>query len=92
MPRTTRKTSNRTSSKAKGSRSLPSGSIETALAAVGRAMKRVHARWYLFGAQAVALHGVPRATQDIDITVLTDAGTAALVKALRAEGITPANQ
>ena len=89
MPRTTKKTSRRTSSKARGSRPSPSGSVEEALAAVGRAMKAVGARWYLFGAQAVALHGVPRATQDIDVTALVDSGTAALLTALTAEGITP---
>lgn len=89
MPRPTRKTSKRTSGKAPGSRRSSTGSLEEALKAVGRAMKRVDARWYLFGAQAVALHGVPRTTQDIDVTVLVDSGTPALLEALRAEGITP---
>lgn len=27
-------------------------------------------RWYVFGAQAVAVRGAPRATQDVDVTVL----------------------
>jgi hypothetical protein len=48
-------------------------------------MRSLKARWYLFGAQAVALHGAQRTTQDVDVTVLTDEPTAALVKALRRE-------
>ncbi len=52
-------------------------------------MKRLEARWYLFGAQAVLLHGAPRTTQDIDVTVLSDAPVATLVKALRREKIVP---
>lgn len=52
-------------------------------------MKRLEARWYLFGAQAVLLHGAPRTTQDIDITVLTDASMATLLQALRSQKIVP---
>ncbi|MCU0698746.1 MAG: nucleotidyltransferase [Myxococcaceae bacterium] len=48
-------------------------------------MGRLEARWYLFGAQAVALHGAQRTTQDVDVTVLTDEPTAVLVEALRQE-------
>lgn len=57
--------------------------------AIARAMKRLGARWYLFGAQAVALHGAARATQDIDVTVLADFETKRLLAALKREGINP---
>lgn len=89
MRKTTKKTSTRTRRKAPSSRPSRPGSVEVALRSVCRAMKRAGARWYLFGAQAVALHGVPRATQDIDVTVLVEAGTRTLLAALRSEGITP---
>jgi hypothetical protein len=29
-------------------------------------------RWYLFGAQAVVLHGVPRLSADVDVTLRLD--------------------
>ena len=45
-------------------------------------------RWYLFGAQAVAVRGAPRATQDIDITVaVSRSELAGLVADLRSAGI-----
>ena len=52
-------------------------------------MKQLKARWYLFGAQAVLLHGAPRTTQDIDVTVLVDGPPTKLLSALRAERIIP---
>jgi hypothetical protein len=52
-------------------------------------MKRLRARWYLFGAQAVALYGAARATQDIDVTVLGDFEAKDLIAALTREGISP---
>ena len=58
-----------------------------ALAAVHRVVERLGARWYLFGAQAVALHGAPRATKDIDVTVLLgEAKPADLLAAIRTAG------
>lgn len=89
MPKTSKKTSKRIGSRRRGSKSSQHGNLEAALLAVGRAMKRLKARWYLFGAQAVALHGVPRATQDVDVTVLTEATTQQLLRALVAEGLRP---
>lgn len=44
-----------------------------ALRALQQVARRLRARWFVFGAQAVALHGVPRMTQDIDVTLLTAA-------------------
>ena len=33
------------------------------------ALDAAELRWFLFGAQAVAIRGAPRATQDVDVTV-----------------------
>lgn len=57
------------------------------LAALARVFDARGIGWYVFGAQAVAIRGAPRATQDVDITVevardnLTD-----LLAALRSGG------
>lgn len=40
-----------------------------ALAAFAAAMEKSSLRWYLCGAQAVCVHGRPRMTADIDVTV-----------------------
>ena len=40
-----------------------------ALAAFGAVMERSGLRWYLCGAQAVCIHGRPRMTADVDVTV-----------------------
>jgi hypothetical protein len=49
---------------------------------------RAGLRWYLFGAQAVSVHGFPRATADLDLTVDLGSHTtvAALVPILRRAG------
>lgn len=61
-----------------------------ALAALTRAMASAGADWYLFGAQAVVLYGVPRATADLDATVCADPTSyVQLAAALAAEGIEP---
>ena len=39
------------------------------LSAVAAVLDARRLRWYVFGAQAVAVRGAPRATQDVDITV-----------------------
>ncbi len=58
------------------------------LAGLGEETSRLGLRWYVFGAQAVAAHGVPRATQDVDVTVLADIATARrLIDALRGQVI-----
>jgi hypothetical protein len=47
----------------------------------------MHARWYVFGAQAVVLWGRPRLTADIDVTVRMDPEEPELlVRALEASG------
>jgi hypothetical protein len=40
-----------------------------ALAAMAATLDRLGYRWYLFGAQALAVHGRVRATEDVDVTV-----------------------
>lgn len=47
-------------------------------------LRELGARWYLFGAQALVLRGCPRATADIDVTVLLGPRTpATLIETLR---------
>ena len=49
-----------------------------------------HGRWYLFGAQAVTLFGVPRLSADVDVTLkLSSDAPDELVAAMRAAGFTP---
>ncbi|MBM4367274.1 MAG: hypothetical protein FJ102_13770 [Deltaproteobacteria bacterium] len=58
------------------------------LAAIGEETARLGLRWYVFGAQAVAAHGVPRATQDVDVTVMADVPAARrLLEQLQERGI-----
>ena len=40
-----------------------------ALVAFADVARRAKLRWYVFGAQAVNLHGFPRATADLDLTI-----------------------
>jgi hypothetical protein len=50
-------------------------------------MQALHLRWYVFGAQAVAVHGFPRATADLDVTVdLADVAPQRLVRVLEGAG------
>jgi hypothetical protein len=65
-------------------------SPERALAAFATLASREGLRWYLFGAQAVNVHGFPRATADLDITVDLDRHSpATLVAWLRKAGFEP---
>jgi hypothetical protein len=60
---------------------------EAALVAFAALADRLGLRWYVFGAQAVSLHGFPRATADLDITVeLGEVRPAAFVAALERSG------
>lgn len=43
--------------------------LGTVLAALDAAFGDGSLRWYVFGGQALVVHGAPRATQDIDVTV-----------------------
>lgn len=63
---------------------------EAALVAFADLAKRLRIRWYVFGAQAVNLHGIPRATADLDLTIdLAERTPAELVRALDTAGFTP---
>lgn len=85
-------TSKRTSASPKRSRRRPRRTPpqRTALEAFARLTKTLRLRWYVFGAQAVALHGFPRATADLDVTVdLGEHSPQAFIKVLSASGFTP---
>ena len=57
---------------------------EQILAALFRALREGNVRYALFGGVALALHGLPRATKDVDLFLAADAGNAAAaVRALR---------
>jgi len=61
--------------------------LAEALAALARALEKLDARWYLFGAQAALLYGAARLTADVDVTVqFGDRQTAELVRALENAG------
>ena len=58
-----------------------------ALTKLAVVMRTLRLRWYVFGAQAVAVHGFPRATADLDVTVdLADLGPDRLLRALASAG------
>lgn len=79
MPARKKKTSPRTRNSRGASPSTSDAGAKLALAAIAGAMKRLGAKWYLFGAQ--------RTTQDIDVTVLVDRSTEDVVAALEKQGI-----
>lgn len=60
---------------------------EHAVLAFAALADRLHLRWYVFGAQAVNLHGFPRTTADLDVTLdLGDHDLPELRVALRRAG------
>lgn len=62
-------------------------SVGEAAAALVEVLNREGIRWYVFGAQAVMMHGIARTTQDIDVTVLVARkGAAGLAAELEAAG------
>ena len=62
---------------------------EDALVAFADLAKRLRLRWYVFGAQAVNVHGFPRATADLDLTIdLRSGPTRSFVRALDTAGFT----
>ncbi len=62
--------------------------LADALAALARALKKLGAPWYLFGAQAALLYGAARLTADVDVTVQLRRRTSAeLVGALEKAGL-----
>jgi hypothetical protein len=78
----------KTSKRTAGSRKRSSGPTAEILTAIASVAKRRKLRWYLFGAQAVAVHGVPRTTADVDVTVeLPAAGRQGFVRAMATAGL-----
>lgn len=60
------------------------------LRAIARLAEKIGARWYLFGAHAVAIWGRPRMTADVDVTVEVDPSkVTALLRAAREVGLVP---
>jgi hypothetical protein len=47
-------------------------SVTRLLADLGAVLRALGLRWYVFGAQAVVIHGRPRLTEDVDVTVDLD--------------------
>lgn len=71
---------------------MPSGAsppaVVEALRAVGRAMRTLGRKWYVFGAQAAIFYGRPRMTADIDVTLdVEPIPRADVIAVLGAEGI-----
>lgn len=62
------KTARRTSAPSKPSSASTSGATRL-LADFSEVMRELGLRWYVFGAQAAIVHGRPRMTADVDITV-----------------------
>ncbi|MEO6772531.1 MAG: DUF6036 family nucleotidyltransferase [Kofleriaceae bacterium] len=63
---------------------------EAALVAFASLAKRLGLRWYVFGAQAVNLHGFPRTTADLDLTIeLGDRSIEQVMAALIKAGFLP---
>ena len=64
--------------------------LEGALVAFADLAERLGLRWYVFGAQAVNLHGFPRTTADLDLTIDLGALTPrVLVSQLGKAGFSP---
>jgi len=65
-------------------------SVAEVLGQLSRAFRDLRITWYVFGAQALVLRGFPRATADLDVTVLLGAiPPSRLVAALEKRGFKP---
>jgi hypothetical protein len=63
------------------------GSVAEVLGDLSKVLRELRIAWYVFGAQALVLRGFPRATADLDVTVLLGATpTSHLVAALGRRG------
>jgi hypothetical protein len=60
--------------------------LAEALSALARALAKIRAPWYLFGAQAALLYGAARLTADVDVTVQLRRPAVDLAKAMAAAG------
>jgi hypothetical protein len=90
---TVKKTSRRTAAsrpRSRGSRDrVALHPHQSALVAFAELAQRTRLRWYVFGAQAVNLHGYPRATADLDVTVHLEGNASTFVRALKQAGFEP---
>ena len=69
---------------------MSASDVVDALAGLDRAFRSLGIRWYVFGAQAVVLYGVPRLTADLDVTAEADPLVlGSLVERLADEGFEP---
>ena len=83
-------TSPPTSASVRCSIAPPMSAVAEVLGALRRVLDGQGLSWFVFGAQAVAVRGAPRATQDIDITVQVEpTRLRTLVDALESEGLSP---
>lgn len=65
---------------------MPSAVVEL-LRSLATCLDDLELRWYVFGAQAVVVHGRPRATEDVDVTVdAAGLSAAELARHLEAHG------
>lgn len=67
----------------------PDIGIDRLLSSVDAAFCETGRRWFLFGARAVSVWGIPRLTEDVDVTVEDVATTADLIAALRKHDVRP---
>jgi len=80
--------SGRTFESALSSTGRPMSALGETLRAVANVLDARRIRWFLFGAQAVAVRGAPRATMDVDVTVdIRREQLPELVEALEAAGL-----
>lgn len=83
-------TSPPTSASVRCSIAPPMSAVAEVLGALRRVLDGQGLSWFVFGAQAVAVRGAPRATQDVDITVEVEpTRLRTLVDALESEGLRP---
>jgi hypothetical protein len=69
------------------------GSVADVLSDLARALRTLKVPWYVFGAHALVLRGCPRATADLDVTVLLGTiPTSRLMTALRKSGFASRSQ
>jgi hypothetical protein len=60
--------------------------VRAALAAAAPVLRRLGNRWYVFGAQAVAVWGRPRMSADVDVTASIAGPPAAFVESMQGAG------
>ncbi len=61
--------------------------LEAALHAVAAVAAELDLRWYVFGAQATIVYGVPRATADVDVTIEPPHDVVALIDTMESHGL-----